>query len=406
MSSSLELAAVDKAFRSYLALHEDEIAHLVFIAAVLCNFDPHRSLPIWLVIVGAPSSGKSSITRTILGWPPVHQLPNPITPAYLLSSKNARESALYKIAEQGQRILYLNDMAQFAQMRYDKENRKVYPQLLDLHDGKFKRATGYTKDELIYDAEKHGLLGWIGSATHKFYRFQDEVQEWGSRFMVYPLRSKPEEWHTVDFLRRVEQKNSLDHIARELEAADRVRLFLDMQRRRIEAGEFDRVKIAKGYAEQIMHAVTLTQRALATGLDNDPGTRLYKRIVHLARMLAFMAGKNAVTQEEATIGCRIAVGQIPFDRREVLSFALINADVEEGWSMTDLCNFVGGIRQVYLEPVQRLVDVGLLADLGKRDHEGRRRRSASVPSRYRLTEHARQLIVAFDPAGVAFEMKR
>jgi len=213
------------AIRHAWRLPEDEIVDQVVLAGVLCNFDPHRTLPIWLVIVGSPSSAKTEITSLIRSWRHTWQLPTRVSPGYFFSSRNRRESALSDIERKGSRILYTDDMAGVIAMDFNQAG-PLYSQLIGIHDGHLTHKTGLTPEELIYGPkEPHERLGFLGSATERFYGFQERWFQFGSRFMVYYLPDVRAGWDDYNHLTMISEIE--DPVGKRKVAESAVLAFLD-----------------------------------------------------------------------------------------------------------------------------------------------------------------------------------
>lgn len=375
------------AIRHAWRLPEDEIVDLVFLAGVLCNFDPQRTLPIWLVIVGSPSSGKTEITSLIRSWSRVHVLPQRVSAGYFFSSRNRKESALSEIEKKNSRILYIDDLAGVVALDFNQAG-PLYSQLIGIHDGHLVHRTGLTPEELIYGPkEPKDRLGFVGSATERFYAFQERWFQFGSRFMVYYLPDVRAGWDDYSHLTQISDIE--DPVGKRKSAEAAVLALLDHALARID--EFPGVSIDHGDVDRLSAAVTFVMRVLGAGRSNDPGVRLHARVVQMVRMFAFLHGRQVAYPEDTAAGMRVILSQLPAYEHKIIKFALLN--IGNPWTFGDLLDFAGGSRKIYSTPLEMLADVRMLARAGDRGNKG---------YTFDLHDRARKLVDVFDPDGTVF----
>lgn len=383
---NLRLQSARDAIRRFLLLPEDDPIDLVFLAAVACNFDPDRQVPIWLVIVGSPSSGKTELAELVRDWKHTWSLPDPLTSGYFLSSRNRNESALLELDRSGKRILYLHDMISLL-TAHPKDSGPVYSQLIGIHDGFLHHRTGLTPDALTYGPkEPKDRLGFITTATEKFYGFQESWFQFGSRFTVYYYKAKAE-WDDHEHLTKISQLSDVSHWRRY--AKEQVHSFLDHVLAHIE--EYREVEIEQEDVERLSAAVTLVQRILGTGRSSDPGVRLHRRVLQLVRMFAFLDGRAYVTNADVLVGIKVILSQLPLEEQRILYFAIENPP-KSWWMIEDLLEAIGGTRRVYSPRLETLADIRLVRRQGDR----------GPGYRFQLGEKARTLVRTFDPEELMF----
>jgi len=375
------------AIRHAWRLPEDEIVDLVFLASILCNFDPHRTMPIWLVIVGSPSSGKTEITSLIRSWRYTHVLPARVSRGYFFSSRNRKESALSQIESSGKRILYIDDLAGILSMDVH-EAGPLYSQLIGIHDGHLVHRTGLTPDELIYGPkEPNERLGFIGSATERFYGFQERWFQFGSRFMVYYLPDVRAGWDDFSHLTEISEID--DPVGKRKNAEFAVLALLDHALPQLD--QFEAVTIDHADVDRLSAGVTFVQRVLGAGRSNDPGVRLHRRVVQMVRMFAFLHARDRADSSDVDAGMRVILSQLPACEYKIIRFALLN--IGKPWSFGDLLEAAGGSRKIYSTPVEGLADVRMLCRAGERGNKG---------YTFDLHERPRKLVDTFDPDGRIF----
>lgn len=383
MIDALALQSARSSIRTAWRLPEDEIVDLVFLASVLCNFDPERTLPIWLVVVGSPSSAKTEITSLIRNWRYTHPLPAKISGGYFFSSRTRKESVLPEIEAKGARILYIDDLAGVVSMDIEGAGH-LYSQLIGIHDGHVIHRTGFSPDEMLYGPkEPKDRLGFIGSATERFYGFQERWFQFGSRFMVYYLPDVREGWDDYSHLTRISE--IADPVGKRRHAEAAVQSFLDHALEQLPQ-DLPRVAIDREDVNRLSAAVTFVQRVLGAGRSNDPGVRLHRRVVHMVRMFAFMQSRTHVDPVDVDNGMRVILSQLPAHEHKIIKFALLN--IGQPWDFSSLLDFAGGSRKIYAGPLETLADVRVLVRAGERGNKG---------YRFDLHDKARKLVNVFDP---------
>lgn len=372
------LKNVRRGIRRYQILREEDPVDLVMLASVAANFATDREVPIWLVIVGDPASGKTDLISLVQDWWPVWTLPDVLTEAYFFSAKTGEQSALDRIQVRradgrGYRIMYAQDMGALMSM-----NRlyapSLYAQFRSVHDGLLVKETGLTSKTQIYGvvetvqgereprvtpippAER---LGWLGAATPEFYGWQARHNALGARFMSY-LHQPFADWDDFKSLTRIDQaraeKAHWAGVTKQM-----VHQFLDMVLANLEG--YEGFRLTESQSDQIAAAVRLANRVTGTRNVTDTGARLHPRVTALCRMMAFMAAKPAVSDEEITIGLRIVMSQIPADELQILTYAL-SAGAE--FRLPQMLPAIGMTRRQVERPLEGMVDVGILTATGQR----------------------------------------
>jgi hypothetical protein len=378
----LALQSARGAVRQILRLPEDEIVDLVFLASIVCNFDPNRLLPMWLIIVGSPSSGKTEITKLIRKWKHTWPLPARISGGYFFSSRNRKESGLNAIEASGARIMSMDDLAGLVSMDIQDAGH-LYSQLIGIHDGHLIHRTGFTPDELVYGPkEPNERLGFIASATEKFYGFQERWFQFGSRFMVYYLADVKREWDDYSHLSHIADMADIARKSKHAEVV--VQQFLNHAIEHI--SEFEAVQLEHEDLDRLSAAVTLVQRVLGAGRVSDPGVRLHRRVVHMVRMFAFLQARDRVDESDMAKAIRLILSQLPVQEHRIIRYSLEH--LAQPWTFGDLLEAAGGSRKFYASPLECLADVRILRRASRKNANG---------YQFELHPRAIALVDVFDP---------
>jgi Bifunctional DNA primase/polymerase, N-terminal/Primase C terminal 1 (PriCT-1) len=178
----LGLADVFASFRRWLHL-PDAGAICVALATVVANRLPGD--PVWLLLVGASSSGKTEVLVSLAGLEEVEPAAT-LTEAALLSGVPRREVAsgasgglLRKIGDYG--ILTLKDFGSVLSMHRDAR-AAVLAALRECYDGGWDRPIGADGGRVL---SWRGKLGLIAGVTTVVDRHHAVIDSLGSRFAFY-----------------------------------------------------------------------------------------------------------------------------------------------------------------------------------------------------------------------------
>ena len=177
-------AALD-VFNSWL--HMDDTAPvLVIAAAIVANLA--EGDPVWLLLVGPPSSGKTEILLSCLRLPHNIVPAATFTEASLLSGTSKRERTedatgglMRTIGEFG--ILLAKDFTSVLSQNRDTAGRAMSA-LREIYDGRWDRPVGVDGARVLH---WEGKCGFIGGVTPSYDRYGSIVNTLGDRFLLLRL---------------------------------------------------------------------------------------------------------------------------------------------------------------------------------------------------------------------------
>lgn len=184
----MKLSTLKKKMREHLYMEDEDILDVIM-AASITNI-MQLGQPVWLVIIGAPSSGKTQYISPLEYSQPegkkiIHEITD-ITPNTFLSgtlSKKASDfepSLLKRIGDHG--ILLFPDLTAL----FSKEAQTLHEilgQLRHIYDGHLTKLTG-NQEPISWK----GKLGIIGASTASLYRHFESIADMGERFMYYRMK--------------------------------------------------------------------------------------------------------------------------------------------------------------------------------------------------------------------------
>jgi hypothetical protein len=252
------LARTEEVFKKWLALTDLTPVYAV-LGAVAANLLPGD--PVWLGLIGPPSSAKTEILNSTARLPKLVQAAT-LTPAGLLSgtprrqqSKGAKGGLLMQIGDFG--IIALKDFGSILSMRPEPK-AEVLAALREIYDGSWTRHLGSDGGRTLPWA---GKIGLIFCATEAYDAHYSVIGSLGDRFLL--CRLKP-----ADTAKQFEM--ALKHTG---EATKTMRTELAT----VVASLFGRSlrqprPLAKDEYERLKEVVTLVVRLRGT-VERDPRTR-------------------------------------------------------------------------------------------------------------------------------------
>jgi hypothetical protein len=161
MNEADRLAAIIDEFQRSMWLPDPAIVYIV-LGAVAAN--QMGSPPVWLLVVGAPSSGKTEILDALSGLPEYVPI-STFTEAGLLSGSSTREGAaatggiLRQVGERG--LLVASDFGTLLN-EHSSTRSRLFGCLREVYDGKFVRRLGTDGGRTFAWS---GHAGFIGACT-------------------------------------------------------------------------------------------------------------------------------------------------------------------------------------------------------------------------------------------------
>ena len=165
--------------------YSGDLLEISLAAAASLLFSQHDGVPVWVLVVGNPSSDK---TQTVLGIshaPEVYTLDTMTEHSFITGYINTDGSAPSDLlAELEDRCLLIKDLTTLFSMKDDVVKR-VLGDLQSIYDGFFARFTG-TRGKVEYPTHL-SLLGCVTPVA--LYRHHRYIAEIGSRLLFYRVPS-------------------------------------------------------------------------------------------------------------------------------------------------------------------------------------------------------------------------
>jgi hypothetical protein len=182
---SFLLGSVVTEFKKRLYLNQSDPVVLSLASVAANRMD---GPPVWLMVVGPPSSGKTAIISSVRGLPKVIETAT-LTEASLLSGTAKKDRAadatgglLRQIGERG--ILLMKDFTSVLSMNRDMRGQ-VIAALREIHDGRWTRSLGTDGAKQFRWSGKMGLLAGVTDAIDDHHSV---IASMGDRFLYHRLQ--------------------------------------------------------------------------------------------------------------------------------------------------------------------------------------------------------------------------
>lgn len=302
------LAQARAVVQRWLNLPDPEVVDVV-LATVHAN--AHPGDPVWVLLVGPPSSAKTELLRALDRSPHVHRLASLTAKTLISGHKDAGGGLLFRIRNLS--TLLLLDFGQVLSL-HPNEKAPVLQRLREVYDGYTKGDFGNRADGL----EWRGKLGFLAGCTPAIEKYTSVGAELGDRFILYGLEvPDPEEQAAGALSVSGREEEMREEIAESFAAA------------LSGAGSPGEVMLPKESAEALGHLAALTAR-LRTPVSRNPynhsldylpkpegPARMVKALLVLGKALAALRGHSEVGPEELRTLARVALSSIPSRRRAV-----------------------------------------------------------------------------------------
>ncbi len=302
-----------------------DLIELVYAVAISLRFsDRDYTAPVWLMIAGSPSSGKTDTVLGLNGHPKVVYLDTLTENAFVSGYVDPRTGVSTQsdlLPKLDGKCLVVKDLTTIFSLRPEKV-KKLLGDLSAIFDGTYAKATG-TRGRIEYSS-RFALLGCItNSALKEHHRYMSLI---GGRFLIYRVPTLSDEARHRGFELVWEGRNRRGRIEA---LRDQIREHLtDLWSQPLEAPEesaeqqkaIDRLATLITLGRSVVHYY---QDPRPTDDIEDIQTeepwRVHQQLRTLGRALARVHGRPKLTAHELELLRRVALSSMPSDRVEIFS---------------------------------------------------------------------------------------
>lgn len=273
--------------------------------------------PVWLILVGPPSSLKTELIHPLSGLEDVHPI-SLLTPRTLASGDTSVKKAGLLERLPDKTILTLKDFGSVLTMRRD-DRAEVLAALREIYDGSYHKDFGNGKR-----VEWKGKLGLIAGCTGMIDTHHTVNQVLGERFLMCRLESCDRDSVT---------RKALENAGREKEIRQEVSDAVGTFMKTVE--QVPGWSLGEVYTDKLAALANFTAMARTGVLRNgrtrevevmpdwEGPARLAKQLSRLAYGLSCLTKESSLSQNNYKIIFSVAENSLPKVRREVLT-CLVN----------------------------------------------------------------------------------
>jgi hypothetical protein len=310
------------------------------------------TIPLWLIAVGAPSTGKTSTVRNLLGTEekPNENIcevstmsPGALASAFIDPKGKKAENLLERL---NNRCLLMGEMSALLSQPAEKV-QKFLGDMCDIFDGSYNKWTG-TVGVLSVKAS-FNLLGCITPAALKQHR--EYMSRIGSRFLMYELPPLTPEEEDLGF----ELKNAPQ--ADQAQARKSLRALVAEHLEAVRAVDTP-VQMSPKAAQLLKGMAQLVARGRGSVIHNETQVesayRVYTQFSTLARSLARVSGHASVGAGELELVRRVALSTITAPRGKLLQLAAGQPDGVVAAEVATAIGYNEATAKTYLETMTTL----------------------------------------------------
>lgn len=274
--------------------------------------------PVWLLIVGASSGGKTELINIFTELPNVHEV-DELTESTFLSGMRTgggkTASLLESIGSVG--MIVMKDFTSILTMRQDKREI-LLGQMRQIYDGKFNKKTGNGENP-----SWSGKITFLGGVTDAVYTVGEQSADMGRRTINYVLPQQDRQ-KTAAYARRNKKEGSMQSKREHLKKV--VNEFVNNQISEmpeqlppLEPELTRTISLLCDFATQARTPVKRNYRGEIILVDDfEMPMRVDEQVQTIASTMQFMYGGELGEKEKRTI-YKLALDSIPKQRRLVLN---------------------------------------------------------------------------------------
>lgn len=367
----MTLDEIKQQVREYYYMEDDSIVD-ISLACIIAN-RLQLGEPVWLIIIGESSGGKSQILRPLAMTDDkyIHKLDD-ITENTFLSGANLGKdeagekidvSLLTRIGKTG--MLSISDLTVLFSRNQESRNA-ILSQFRMIYDGEMTKRSGNNPNPLNWK----GYIGVIAGSTPSIYSHFEEVADMGERFMYYRLKPYDQRKATQLALSRDLKGKELDEHLSDLYAGyikDVVTSNKDTKTITLLPEQLERIIDIAMIAER-MRTVTKVNRYTGD-IERIPTTAMPMRtaiqFLNIAKALKLMRGRD-LNDTDMDIIQWMGISLANEEKRAVL-YVMANDDVE--LTTKDIGDNIGLSTQVAGTILQNLASTKIITRISTQNEK-------------------------------------
>jgi hypothetical protein len=289
----------------------------LLLSAVIANL--MEGDPVWILLVGAPSVGKTELIRSIENSVSVYFI-NRISPNTLVSGYTKPDSQYPDILTRivKQTTFAITDYGSFLSL-HPNDIHRVFQQFRDIYDGKMHVEYGNGKI-----VNWRGKVGIIGGVTPEIERHSAFIGRLGERFLYYRMHIPKNKRHAITMKALMNEGNE-ETLRKKIQSI--TSKFVDQCALRIK--EVEKIIIPDSIIEKIAYAADLFsmmrtpvtrmmdhKKTLEYRPEQEIGARSVRALRVLVKAVAFVNSRRHVNHHDYFVALKLCQGSIPSLRLE------------------------------------------------------------------------------------------
>lgn len=302
--------------------HQPDLEALAIVCSAIASHDLLSAPPVWPIVIGPPSTGKTEICVVPFGYHPHFQPIGDISPKSFLPGRGPKSGSLLR--DSGPSSVWLcKDLGTLLSKR-EADAKEVFGILRDVYDGEVARRVGGVKIPVW-----HGKVTFVAASTPFLDRAYDFIGELGDRFVFVRWRRGSGMEQGRKALRHSKFASSIQ--------ADNRALVENFMHHGLSKAPAD---LPEELEEKVLYLAEATARLRTRVVRNSKSStheiievpeaegpaRILKNMLALATFHAALMGREQATSDDLRLARRIAFDSIPGNRARFIQAMRIGAD--------------------------------------------------------------------------------
>ena len=372
------LARAKEVALKWLRLEDSNVID-VALATIVAN--KAEGDPVWLLLVGAPSTGKSEILRALFDCEGIHPLGGFTANTFASGFEKANVGLLETLP--GEITLVVKDFGTLLTMRHE-DKALILQQLREIYDGEYKKEYGNGK--VVHWKGRMGLLGAVTTAIENYHSV---IGELGNRYILY--RCEPDGTHREDIATlALNDEGAEPRMRKEIAEAFKQAVGNTPQAKL--------VTIPDDIKQKLAHLADLISR-LRSPVSRNPydktvnyqpdiegPARLAKAFAKLGKGLSAIRGRLEMTSEEYEVINRVAMDTVSKRRITIVHYLL-----DKDWRRTK--DIASDLTMPQTTATLELEDLSMIGVLDRQpDLKEGEELAQTTPYKWQLNQNCRALI--------------
>lgn len=336
----------------YLCLNNLNSALRIILAAYIAN--QLDGFPVWLLIIGASSGGKTELLHLLYEQEGVIFISSLTAQTFASGYKGKKGGAslLEQLPKYQVAVLVFKDFGSILELQKDKR-AEIIAQLREIADGQYGKRFG-TGDSV----EWNGKLALICASTTAYELYSSVIQVLGERFLIFKLLPSATDQKLI--ARKAlesDQKETLKQSARQIvkeilstvDYSQKVKILSEINEALISLSVLIATLrsgvIRNSYSHEILYVP-----------EPESPARIAQQFNQLLKGLVLLRGDTVATKEDYDLVLKVGLSCVPSHRLEAIEYL----NEHDSINSADLSEILGVSEQTALRTLQDLKALGVL----------------------------------------------